>query len=120
MQLKIARLCLDCDEVHQSEHCPVCASEAFGYLTRWVPSPERRMRPRPTNSPAADVYRELISPSPGAPKGIRLLARSALGVTALGLAGWIWRRKTDGKNETPDSAKRGTRQPKTDFRKVEK
>ena len=66
MQLKIARLCLDCDEVHQSEHCPVCASEAFGYLTRWVPSPERRMRPRATTSPAADAYRELISPKAGA------------------------------------------------------
>ena len=112
MQLKIARLCLDCDEVRQSEHCPVCASEAFGYLTRWVPSPERRMRPRPTNSPAADVYRELISPKAGPPKGVRLLARSALGVTALGLAGWIWRRKTDGKNEAPDSVKGGTGLPR--------
>jgi hypothetical protein len=114
MQLKIARLCLDCDEVHQSEHCPVCASEAFGYLTRWVPSPERRMRPRQTNSPAADVYRELISPTAGAPKGIRLLTRSALGVTALGLAGWIWRSKRDGKNETPDAARRSTRTPRTE------
>jgi hypothetical protein len=112
MQLKIARLCLDCDEVHQSEHCPVCASEAFGYLTRWVPSPERRMRPRPTNSPAADVYRDLISPKPAAPKGVRLLAQSALGVTALGLAGWIWRRKTDGKNEAPDAVKGGTGLPR--------
>jgi hypothetical protein len=116
MQLKIARLCLDCDEVHQSEHCPVCASEAFGYLTRWVPSPERRMRPRPTNSPAADVYRELISPTPG-PKGLRLLARSALGVTALGLAGWIWRRKADGKNDAPAAAKRGIQPPKTSLGK---
>jgi hypothetical protein len=115
MQLKIARLCLDCDEVHQSEHCPVCASEAFGYLTRWVPSPERRMRPRPTNSPAADVYRELISPTPGAPKGVvRLLARSAVGVTALGLASWIWRRNADGKNATSDVASRGRRPPKTE------
>jgi hypothetical protein len=117
MQLKIARLCLDCDEVHQSEHCPVCASEAFGYLTRWVPSPERRMRPRPTNSPAADVYRELISPKAGPPKGVRLLARSALGVTALGLAGWIWRWKRDEKSEAPDMAARGARQLKADLKK---
>jgi hypothetical protein len=117
MQLKIARLCLDCDEVHQSEHCPVCASEAFGYLTRWVPSPERRMRPRPTNSPAADVYRELISPTPGRPKGVRLLARSALGMTALGLAGWIWRSKANENNEAPDATSRGSRKLKTDLKK---
>jgi hypothetical protein len=117
MQLKIARLCLDCDEVHQSEHCPVCASEAFGYLTRWVPSPERRMRPRATTSPAADAYRELISPVAGGPRGVRLLARSALGVTALGLAGWIWRWKRDEKNQASDAAARGVGQPKADSKK---
>ena len=59
MQLKVARLCLDCDEVHTSSHCPVCASEAFAYLTRWIPAPERRMRPRQTTSPEADLYRQL-------------------------------------------------------------
>ena len=40
-------MCLDCEEVHDAQHCPVCASETFAYLTNWVPAPERRARPRP-------------------------------------------------------------------------
>jgi ferric-dicitrate binding protein FerR (iron transport regulator) len=102
MQLKIARLCLDCDEVHDAQQCPVCASEAFAYLTRWVPAPERRMRPRPTTSPAADVYRELTSPNL-ARRG-RLLTRSALGVTAIAVAGWIWRWNKDQRKEQRGTA----------------
>jgi hypothetical protein len=91
MQLKIARVCLDCDEVHDAQRCPVCASEAFAYLTRWVPAPERRMRPRPTTSPEAEVYRELTTPSLPATKRGQLLKQSALGVMVIAVAGWIWR-----------------------------
>jgi hypothetical protein len=49
MQLRVARLCIDCEEIHDSLQCPVCASEAFEYVTRWVPTHERRAtsgRPR--------------------------------------------------------------------------
>jgi hypothetical protein len=92
MQLYVARLCLDCDEVYDAQSCPVCGSEAFAYLTRWVPQPERRVRKRPTTSPEADVYRELIGPSsPGAPRG-RLLKGSAFGVALLAAAGWLWQK----------------------------
>ncbi len=42
MQLRTARLCLDCEEVHDEPHCPVCASDSFTYLSRWVPVEERR------------------------------------------------------------------------------
>jgi hypothetical protein len=99
MQLQIARLCLDCDEVHVAQHCPVCASEAFAYLTRWVPAPERRMQPRPTTSDTAEIYRELTSPNLASPRRGRLLARNALGVTAIALAGWMWRWNKDRKKE---------------------
>lgn len=99
MQLKTARLCLDCDEVHDAQECPVCASEAFAYLTRWVPAPERRVRPRPTTSPVAEVYGELLSSDVVAPKRGRSLTRSAFGVTALVVAGWMWRRSKDWKKE---------------------
>ena len=99
MQLQIARLCLDCDEVHSEQHCPLCASEAFAYLTRWVPVPERRMQPRPTTSPTAELYRELTSPSPTTSGRGRLLTRSALGVTAITVAGWIWRWNKDRNKE---------------------
>lgn len=47
MQLKAARLCLDCEEVHEAPSCPVCASETFVYLTRWVPAVKPRTAPRP-------------------------------------------------------------------------
>ena len=47
MQLSVARVCLDCEEVHDAQACPVCASETFAYLTRWVPVQDRRTRPRP-------------------------------------------------------------------------
>jgi len=44
MQLHVARLCLDCQEVHAETRCPVCASESFAALSRWIPAPERRAR----------------------------------------------------------------------------
>ena len=31
MKLVVARLCLDCDEVHDEERCPTCASEVFAF-----------------------------------------------------------------------------------------
>jgi hypothetical protein len=46
MQLRTARLCLDCEELHEENTCPICASEMFAYLTRWVPAEERRTRRR--------------------------------------------------------------------------
>lgn len=48
VQLRTARLCLDCEEVHADQQCPVCLSEAFAYLTRWVPADERRVRRLPS------------------------------------------------------------------------
>lgn len=47
MQLRVARLCLDCEEVHDAQQCPVCASEISAYVSRWVPAPERRTHARP-------------------------------------------------------------------------
>ena len=63
MQLRMARLCLDCEEVHDEYRCPICASDHFTYMSRWVPVPERRepaaaAPPRP--SPEAEVYRQIV------------------------------------------------------------
>lgn len=44
MQLTTARLCLNCDEVHDAQTCPVCVSETFVYLTRWVPRSQQDVR----------------------------------------------------------------------------
>jgi hypothetical protein len=98
MQLHIARLCLDCNEIHDQQSCPVCSSEEFAFLSRWVPATERRNHPRRTTSPEAEVYRELISPTPPRASTGRLLKGGAFGVAALAVA-WLWRnagRKDDG------------------------
>jgi hypothetical protein len=122
MKLDVARLCLDCEEVHDEQVCPLCGSEVFAYLTRWVqPSGERRTERRnravPTGDSAAkgraaaptgdgegapvrksvqprspeqlEAYRQLLEGKPPDRKG--LLTKSALGLAALGLAGWAWK-----------------------------
>jgi hypothetical protein len=104
MQLRTARVCMDCEEVHDAQQCPVCASETFAYLTRWVPAPERRQRPRPTelaNRETVDTYREMLTPQPSS--GWSLIRRGALGLAIFGVAGWIWQRNT-----RPDTTSRGS------------
>ena len=103
MQLRVARLCHDCEEVHADQQCPVCASETFTFLTRWVPAPERRKRPRPTTSPEAEIYRQLTHPDEQASASGKLLKRAAVGLTAIGIAGWLWgRSKPPGRDEPGD------------------
>ena len=42
MNLRDARLCLDCEELHTEERCPACASETFSFVTRWIPANDDR------------------------------------------------------------------------------
>ena len=64
MQLHVARLCLDCQEVHDSQTCPICSSESFAYISRWIPAPERRAAPRAAEpAPQAEMYRQLLASS---------------------------------------------------------
>ena len=42
MQLRVARLCLDCEELHAEDRCPKCISEHYAMLTTWLPVEERR------------------------------------------------------------------------------
>ena len=107
MQLHTAKLCLDCQEVHEDQHCPVCASESFTYLSRWVPPTATRPRAKPVTSPEAEVYKQLINaneqqntPS----KGRRLLKQGALGLTAVGLLGWMWRNSERARGDRSDQA----------------
>jgi hypothetical protein len=53
MQLNLARVCLDCEEVHDGQQCPVCASESFAYVSRWVP----RLDPRPVKPAPRPIAR---------------------------------------------------------------
>jgi hypothetical protein len=92
MQLRNARLCLDCDEVHDAQQCPVCASEMYVPITRWVVAPERRTRERAEpSSSRAEIYRALIEAEPRPSRTRQLLKRGALGVAALGVLGWFIR-----------------------------
>lgn len=91
MQLQLARLCLDCEEVHDAQQCPVCASESFAAMTRWVPTADRRGRPRPVIPPDVEVYQALAESKPPSSRGRRLLKQGALGLTAVGLIGWFLR-----------------------------
>lgn len=54
MQLRVARLCLDCEELHVDTCCPRCASERYAFLSTWLPSEERRRWRRPQVTAAKD------------------------------------------------------------------
>jgi len=99
MKLGVARICLDCDEIHDQERCPVCASEASAFLTRWVKRDTPITRPRVPPSPdepretveRVDAYRQLAT---GAVRGslmARFLRSGALLLAGVGLARWAWR-----------------------------
>jgi hypothetical protein len=87
MELRSAKLCLDCEEVHGDPMCPVCASESFAYLTRWIPLGDR---PHPRRStpvtPAA-------TPPPDARNNNSLTwaRRGAAGVVLVAISQWLWR-----------------------------
>ena len=113
MQLRNARLCLDCEEVHDESRCPVCASDSFAYIKRWVQTGERRARPREpgrATTEAAQTYRALIE-SDGEPrlKTWQLVRGGAVGLAILGAAGWMWRRGTVAGTHAGEEAQNGGR-----------
>ena len=95
MQLRNARLCLDCEEVHDTQQCPVCASETFAFITRWVPAPERRGHPRAAaieKAEVVDTYRLMLEPERPPSSGWKMMKRGAFGLALFGVAGLMWRR----------------------------
>ena len=77
MQLRVARLCLDCEELHNAETCPVCASASYAFLSNWLPSEERRRWRRPASKGAEaarrpfDTVRRLLASWFGDPEPAR-------------------------------------------------
>ena len=61
MQLRVARLCLDCEEVFAGDICPVCASERSAFLSRWLPVEERRRWRRSASAPATATERRITA-----------------------------------------------------------
>lgn len=104
-----ARLCLDCEEVHDEQHCPVCSSESFAFVTRWVTPSDALTAdstPRAGRPPdqidrreqQVDVYRQLLNPPPPTNRG-KMVAGGALGLALLGVARMIWRAAPEPKLE---------------------
>ncbi len=83
MQLRSARLCLDCEELHEEPQCPICTSEAFVYITRWIPVDARRTRKRAVPRPAA------------APRVSGLVKGGAVGLAAFAAARWLLNQPAD-------------------------
>ena len=79
MQLRTARLCLDCEELHTGNECPVCASESFTFLTRWVPVSERRERARVSRPVAPDTS-----------TASRWITGGVAGVVLVAAGRWLW------------------------------
>ena len=61
MQLRVARLCLDCEELYVGESCPVCASEHSAFLSAWLPVEERRRWRRQPHTPATRTERRVTA-----------------------------------------------------------
>jgi len=108
VNIRVARVCLDCDEVHDAQTCPICASESFAYVSRWVPVPERRNQPRPAKSQDAETYDQLVNPQPARSLTSKV-AKGAIGLATIAAAGWVWRRiatpDRGPAGRTPSSAK---------------
>lgn len=98
MQLRSARLCLDCEELHEDAQCPVCTSEAFVYITRWIPVDARRTRKRPVPRPA------------NSPRVSQFVKGGAVGLAVLAAARWLLHPPADdarGRTGAPDAAAGG-------------
>ena len=93
MQLRRARLCLDCDEIHDAPQCPTCASETFAYISRWVPAPARRSTP-PTQ--AADARRAVTTG--------KAVGYGVVGIGLMALGRWL----ASGRQHIEESALRNT------------
>src|SRR5262245_66122739 len=94
MHLSVARLCLDCQEIHADDRCPVCTSEAFGFMTRWVKLDAATRSPK-HKDPAAESsrledYRQILNPTPRRSPAARWLRKGGMVVAAGVLARWGW------------------------------
>jgi hypothetical protein len=90
MQLRVARLCLDCEEVHDAQQCPVCASETFAYMTRWVAAPERRSKSRPAEEPPQQAAAVASGAAPRTSHRA-MIGYGVLGLGVLGIGQWLLR-----------------------------
>lgn len=70
LPLEKARICLECDTIHDLPACPECGSDTYYFLANWV-KPQHPPKPRPDSS---ELKLELPPPK----KKKRHLVRNAL------------------------------------------
>ncbi len=110
MRLDDARLCLDCEEIHEEQECPSCGSEAFAFLTRWIQSTGPKAKlvqpPSATHARSAQTpehlaaWREIADGTPErSGRGKKIVTRSLLGLAAMGIAGWAWSKAAPSKDD---------------------
>jgi len=126
MRLDDARLCLDCEEIHDEQECPACGSEAYGFLKRWIKTTanggERRREAAPVSpvSPPAlrqppsedqlDAWRRIVEGRPAPAGKGQLVMRGLVGLAAMGLAGWAWSRTAGAKGAEGTRGTKGARE----------
>jgi hypothetical protein len=99
MRLAAARLCLDCEEVHDGDRCPVCGSETFAFLKRWVMPAALAQGNRPIrqnvrpseSSEQLKRYQQLLERDRLPSRKRSLIARGTIGLAILGAARLVWR-----------------------------
>jgi hypothetical protein len=96
---------MDCQEIHDSQMCPVCSSETFAYISRWVPAPERRTTARQPVDEHVETYRQLLSGEPTPPAAVRWLKRGVFGFAAVSAAAWAWNRSGGPSNASATDSK---------------
>ena len=129
MKLDVARLCLDCDEIHEDQICPACSSEAFAFSRAGSRPPgntgSNGGAAPPVVQPAAthqartpeqiEAFRQLIEGKPEKRPVAASSTKGVVGLAAVSLLGWAWRaRRTprscaDRAYREPEPAQPGTR-----------
>ena len=111
MHLSVARLCLDCQEIHDDDRCPVCTSEAFGFITRWVkvdapPRQLSRNEPHAADATRIEGYRQILNPRTKRSTTARWLGKGGLLIAAGYLArlGWQIASKRTPASEGPSTS----------------
>lgn len=78
-----------------------------------MPLPEDRVRARPTTSPEAEIYRQLIDPE-SSRRSRKFWRGGLVGVAAAGVLGWLWQSANRARdNSKPASATPETEKPRS-------
>jgi hypothetical protein len=65
LPLDDARVCLDCDTVHNGDSCPVCASKTYLVLSSVIGRlPQTNFQERPSHAPVPELSLVTSNPRP--------------------------------------------------------